>query len=86
MCKEMAILVNLVIKNGIEYRLSSLFDGYKLEIFLYGKRIDDAVWHRFSHGFSEGLLESYVYGDCIGFETAKEIFTGWQKMIEAEKS
>lgn len=82
MCKEMAILVNLVSKAGIKYRLSALFDGYKLEIFKFGKRIDDAVWHRFSHGYAEGLLESYAYGDCAGYETANEIFKGWQEMVE----
>lgn len=46
-----------------------------------GERVDDVVYHAFSHGYEEGLLESYVAGDCNGYETAEEILTKWAEMF-----
>lgn len=63
---------------------TACFGGDGCQIIIYnpaGKRVDDAVYHCFSHGFEEGLLESYKAGHCNGYETAKEIFSKWKKMF-----
>jgi hypothetical protein len=46
------------------------------------KELDDCVYHSGSHGWSEGLLETYCLGDCEGWETAEQVFEGWKKMYE----
>ena len=45
------------------------------------RELDDAVCHNFSHGYHLGLLETFVLGDCDGYETADDVFVGWQKMF-----
>lgn len=53
---------------------------YSDDTFTY--ELDDAVFHRYSHGFELGLLETYYLGDCSGFETAEEVFEGWKKIFD----
>jgi hypothetical protein len=43
------------------------------------KELDDVVFHRFSHGYTQGLLETYNLGECEGFETAEQVFKGWME-------
>lgn len=45
----------------------------------FQEELDDVVFHSFSHGYEQGLLETYALGDCDGFETAEEVFNGWKK-------
>lgn len=60
-------------------------DALQIRIYsdnTYTHELDDAVFHRFSHGYALGLLETYTLGDCDGFETAKQVFEGWKKMFD----
>ena len=45
----------------------------------YEEKLDDAIFHKYSHGYSEGLLETYYLNECEGYETAEQIFKGWMK-------
>lgn len=47
-----------------------------------GEKVDDVIFGEGSHGYEEGLLETYNLGDCEGYETADQVFEGWKKMIE----
>ena len=44
------------------------------------KEIDDCICHKYSHGFYQGLLETYVLNNCEGYETAEQVFEGWKQM------
>lgn len=58
-------------------------EGYQIRMYAdaaHKNLIDDCICHSFSHGFSEGLLETYSLSNCAGYETADEVFKGWVKM------
>lgn len=44
------------------------------------QELDDCIYHKFSHGYSKGLLETFRLNDCRGYETAEEVFNGWVKI------
>lgn len=57
--------------------------GYQIRIYADKEmtvELDDAICHRYSHGYPEGLLETYRLNNCDGWETAEQVFEGWQKM------
>ena len=61
-----------------------------LQIRLYAdedktKELDDCICHSGSHGYSQGLLETYVLNGCEGWETAEQVFKGWKKMYNKAK-
>lgn len=59
--------------------------GYQIRIYSDAEmtnELDDAICHSGSHGYSRGLLETYVLGGCEGWETAEQVFKGWKKMYE----
>lgn len=61
------------------------FVGYQIRIYAdeeMTKEIDDCVCHTGSHGYSEGLLETYLLNGCDGWETAEQVFEGWKKWYE----
>ena len=65
---------------------NDLFGADALQICIYQdntfqKELDDVVFHRFSHGYEMGLLETYKLGECEGFETAEQVFKGWMEMF-----
>lgn len=64
------------------FTIEELWGGSKVTLMKDGKVVDDAVYHSFSHGYEEGLLESFFLGGCKGYETAEEIFKGWQEMLK----
>lgn len=43
------------------------------------EELDDVVFHKYSHGYEQGLLETFALGDCNGYETAEQVFNGWMK-------
>jgi hypothetical protein len=47
----------------------------------FAEELDDVIFHRFSHGYAQGLLETYTLGECDGFETAEQVFMGWMEMF-----
>ena len=44
--------------------------------------LDDAIIISGSHGVETGLLETFRLNDCVGWETAEQVFEGWKKMYE----
>ena len=62
-----------------------LCEGYQIRVYAdteLTKELDDCVCHTFSHGYSEGLLETLVLSDCEGWETAEQVFEGWAEMYQ----
>ena len=63
---------------------ANIFGAGALQIRIYRddtlqEELDDVVFHRFSHGHAQGLLETYSLGECEGFETAEQVFKGWME-------
>jgi hypothetical protein len=57
-------------------------DAMQIRIYrdnTFQEELDDVVFHKFSHGYSQGLLETYTLGECDGFETAEQVFKGWME-------
>lgn len=63
---------------------AAVFGANALQIRIYKdntfqKELDDVVFHKFSHGYAQGLLETFNLGECDGFETAEQVFNGWME-------
>lgn len=70
---------------GIPHTFTHLYDGFQIRIYAdkeMANELDDCVCHGGSHGYSNGLLETFVLGGCEGWETAEQVFKGWKKMYE----
>lgn len=83
--EEMLKLEKMLKEAGIPYVLGPCWDGVQIRAYYdaaHAFEIDDCVWHSISHGFRQGLLESYKLCDCEGYETAATIFEGWSKMFK----
>lgn len=85
---EMNKLHEMLFDAGINHTFmpmdTNLFGADALQIRIYRdstfqEELDDVVFHRYSHGYAQGLLETYILGRCDGFETAEQIFKGWKK-------
>lgn len=84
---EMHNLIIMLAGNVIPYTVNTIYDGWQIRVYSDRKRlheIDDVVWHSGSHGYHLGLLETYHLGECDGYETAEQIFEGWQRMLGAD--
>lgn len=60
-------------------------EGYQIRVYAdkeLTKELDDCICHTYSHGYSEGLLETLVLSDCEGWETAEQVFEGWVEMYQ----
>ena len=60
-------------------------DALQIRIYsdnTFTHELDDAIFHRYSHGYECGLLETYSLNDCAGFETAEQVFEGWKKIFD----
>lgn len=84
---EMEKLHNLLTEAGIPHVyddfINPIIHGKQIRMYAdtnMTKRLDDAVCHPWSRGYSEGLLETYILNDCEGWETAEDVFNGWQEM------
>jgi hypothetical protein len=65
--------------------LAPLYDGWQVRIYAdedMTRELDDAICHSGSHGYRNGLLETYCLGGCDGWETAEQVFEGWKKMYK----
>lgn len=82
---EITKLHDMLKEAGIPHTFGPCWDG--LQICVYAdeemeNELDDCVCHSGSHGYSEGLLETFCLGDCEGWETAEQVFEGWKKMYD----
>ena len=85
---EMNKLHEMLFKAGINHTFmsmdASIFGADALQIRIYRdgtfqEELDDVVFHKYSHGYAQGLLETYTLGECDGFETAEQVFKGWME-------
>lgn len=85
---EIVKLHQMLVEAGINHTFmpmdKSIFGKGALQIRIYRdntfqEELDDVVFHKYSHGYTQGLLETYKLNECDGFETAKEVFEGWMK-------
>lgn len=79
---EIQKLCDLLDSKGIKYKRIPLWGGEQIQLYSHGVYVDDAVCHRFSHGYEKGLLETDRLNCCHGYETAEEVYNGWMKMIK----
>ena len=80
--EEMLKLKNKLEEANIPHTLCALWDGLQIRIYAdEGKtrELDDVVIHQYSHGYKQGLLETYLLNECEGFETAEQVFEGWKE-------
>ena len=59
--------------------------GFQIRVYADAEmtdELDDCIFRRFSHGYDEGLLETFNLGGCDGYETAEQVFEGWMKMYK----
>ncbi len=87
---EITKLHEMLTKAGINHIFmimdANIFGADARQIRIYRdedcqEELDDVVFHRFSHGYEQGLLETYGLGECVGFETAEQVFKGWMEMF-----
>lgn len=85
---EMNKLHEMLLKAGINHTFmpmdKNVFGENAIQIRIYrdhtfNEELDDVVFHRFSHGYEQGLLETYHLNGCDGYETAEQVFKGWKK-------
>lgn len=82
---EMEKLHNLLCEAGIPHSLEPCWDGVQVRVYADEEmthELDDAICHSGSHGYRNGLLETYALNSCEGWETAEQVFEGWKKMYE----
>ena len=87
MC-EIIKLHKMLSKAGIHHTFTMMdkerFGEKAFQIHIYRdgffqEELDDVIFHKFSHGYEQGLLETYHLNDCKGFETAEQVFEGWME-------
>lgn len=85
---EMYKLHTMLLDAGINHTFNLMptdifgADALQIRIFRDGtfqEELDDVVFHKFSHGYAQGLLETYTLGECDGYETAEQVFKGWME-------
>lgn len=83
---EIEKLHEMLRKAGIPHTYAEMYDGRQIRVYASETMIwelDDCVIHSGSYGVTMGLLETYTLGGCKGFETAEQVFAGWQAMYNA---
>lgn len=85
---EIVKLHNMLLNAGINHTFMMMdekfFGAGAMQIRIYRdstfqEELDDVVFNKHSHGYERGLLETFCLNDCVGFETAEEVFKGWMK-------
>ena len=83
--KEICKLDRLLTEANIPHTFIRCWDGMQIHVFAdyeLASELDDCVIHSGSHGHQNGLLETYCLNGCEGWETAEQVFEGWQKMYQ----
>ena len=84
---EMNKLHEMLLKAGINHTFMAMdkdmfgADAVQIRIYrdaTFQEELDDAVFHKYSFGYAQGLLETYELSECNGFETAEQVFNGWK--------
>lgn len=86
---EIIKLHQMLAEENIPHTFASLFDGLQIRVYAdeeMTNEIDDCVCHSGSHGYANGLLETYLLNSCDGWETAEQVFGGWKKMYQLTKA
>ena len=81
-------LIKMMEEAGWYFKVRPLHGGKQVHLFSDAEctnEIDDCICHPYSHGYKEGLLETYRLNDCDGYETAEQVFKGWKKMLEEQE-
>ena len=82
---EIEKLHSLLGDAGIPHSFAPLWDGRQIRVYAdseFTRELDDAVINSGSHGVQAGLLETFCLNECVGWETAEQVFEGWKKMYE----
>lgn len=83
--KEIRKLYAMLNEARIPCTLAPLYDGWQIRVYADEEmthELDDAICHSGSHGYRNGLLETYALNSCEGWETAEQVFEGWKQMYE----
>ena len=83
---EIEKLHKMLCEAGIPHTYAELYDGRQIRVYADAEmtnELDDCIIHGDSHGVFMGLLETYLLSDCEGFETAEQVFAGWQALYNA---
>lgn len=87
---EIQKLHEMLTEASIPHTFTPLWDGLQIRVYAdeeMTNELDDCVLHSGSHGWPNGLLETFCLGDCAGWETAEDVFAGWQEMYaKAQKN
>lgn len=92
---EITKLHKMLLRAGVNHTFMkmdvAIFGENSFQIRIYqdntfNKELDDAVFHKYSHGYKQGLLETYHLNDCDGYETAEQVFEGWMKKYFSKTS
>ena len=84
---EITKLHEILIYAGINHifmPMGKFFGEDALQIRIYRdntfqEELDDVVFNKYSHGYTQGLLETYKLNESNGFETAEQVFKGWMR-------
>ena len=85
---EMNKLHEMLTTAGIPHTFTKMDETYfgedAMQICIYKddtfkEELDDVVFNMFSHGYAQGLLETFSLSECDGYETAKQVFEGWME-------
>ena len=85
---EIEKLHKMLTEAGIPHTTEPCWDGCQIRIYAdeeMTNEIDDCICHTGSHGYAQGLLETYLLNGCEGWETAEQVFEGWKKMYQLTK-
>ena len=85
---EMQKLHELLTIAEMPHTYEQCWDGHQIRLYVdeeKSREIDDCIYHSGSHGYEEGLLETYHLNDCNGWETAVQVFCGWVTMYTKAK-
>ena len=83
---EIEKLDDMLCEAGIPHICMPCWDGKQIRVYAdeaMTDELDDCVIHSGSHGVHAGLLETFSLNNCDGFETAEQVFAGWQEMYNA---
>ena len=83
--KEICKLDRMLTEANIPHTFMRCWDGMQIRIYAdyeLANELDDCIIHSGSHGYQSGLLETYRLNDCEGWETAEQVFKGWQEMYQ----